>query len=270
MFKILMIIFFALLGIWAAYSFDTLWMRYFLSNLFAYPVKTISLTLCLILLILIFYLILVAGFIGPITNQVNAIEPAIEEFKNHNIKIDSIRLAVTSEYVAIYERLKPSDKKHSVEEYISKFMKDSRFLYKNCPSVFNSAVGFSKNYDMSGVTQVTALRIEKFKHTFLFFTHNLNEPDQKLIYLKYEDLPNNKALHQILDPVFEDEVLDNLRMYFEDGLSKGLIVDSYKYEYSSQNPGEWTLIGVPDPFNRNNYLSNLLRDAVWLNLAEAN
>ena len=93
-------------------------MRYFLSNLFAYPVKTISLTLCLILLILIFYLILVAGFIGPITNQVNAIEPAIEEFKNHNIKIDSIRLAVTSEYVAIYERLKPSDKKHSYSELL--------------------------------------------------------------------------------------------------------------------------------------------------------
>lgn len=253
---------------WELFSDNALHFRYYIANVSANPIKTISLTLILGLLILIFFFFFSKWFGNPIESQIKTIEPAMEEFKNHNVKIDSIKRSMTSKYVAIYERLKPINKKLSVEEQILKFMNDARFLYNNYPSAFNAVEGFSRNYDMSKVTQVTALKIEKFKHTFLFVSHNPNEADLKLTYLKYEDLPDNKKLRQILDPVFEDDVLNWLRKEFENRLSKNSENPEKGYQHCSQIMGEWALIGVPDPFNNNNYLSNLLKGVVWLDLAE--
>ncbi len=268
--RTIFIILFIILTIWSIFSFDTarinLVARYYMANLSANPIKISFYTFCAVLLTITVFIVIYKGIAKPIRSQVKAIEPAFINFKDFNIKVNGSK--TTSEYVKIYERLRATNKKCSVKEQILKFIDDNRFFYTNYPMEFKNNPSFNQQYSMLEVTQITALRVNEFRHTILFVSHNPSLQDKKLSYFTYENLPDNDSLHQILDPVFTDKVLNTLRENFEMWLKRGSgIHGSVGLAVTIGNKkldGDWMWIGVPDPFNSNNNLNNLLTESIWL------
>ena len=89
------IIIYILLGIWAIFSFDTekinLFSRYYIGNIIANPYKYVSYSIICILMTIMLTFIFYKEFYLKIQNQAKIIEPALSNFKDFNIEIDSLK-----------------------------------------------------------------------------------------------------------------------------------------------------------------------------------
>ena len=263
--KTIAIIVYIILGIWAIFSFDTeklsLFFRYYVANILAEPIKTCLYTLAIPISIVCLY----KGIYKQIMNQTESIEPALSNFKDFNIKIDPIN--TTRDYIKIYNRLNTNEARKDIKDQILKFIDDSRFFYKNYPSAFKNNIAFNQMYDMSSSTQVTVLRIDKFKETILFISHNSNLPDKKISMYTYDKLPDNESLYKILDSAFTDKSLNILNDYYYSFEKNG--VGQYGsagvgVAAESVNKPKWMLLWLPDPFNAENNLNKLILESIWL------
>lgn len=267
--KTIAIILYIILGIWALISFDTekpgIVIRYYVANIIANPIKTVLYTFVIIVFTITSLLIFNKILYRPIVSQIKIIEPAFSNFKDFDIKFDSLN--TTAEYVKIYERLRMKSKKYSLEDQILNFIDDSRFFYKNYPACFKKNNNFNQLYDLTDKTQVIVIRLEKYKETLLFIHHNPKLPDRKISTFTYEGLPSNFALSKILDPIFSSKNYSYINDYYDYFDKHGI------GQYGSTGIGvanssiknhEWMLLWLPDPFNKDNNLNNLLAESVWL------
>lgn len=264
------IIVFIILSIWSIFSFETykifLAARYYWGNILTSPARTISITLLTLTIAFLFTIVTYKGLILPIRTQEKKIEAVYGEFKERNIEVDS-SLKFTTEYLKIYNQLKVG-KRLPLKDEILKFIDNSKFFYSNLPTYFNENPDFNTCiFNMTPVTQVTALKIDNFQHTILFITHNINRPDKEINIYSYQNLPTNTNLHQILDPIFTDEILNTLRGNFEFWLAQGTGIHGSAGVAVTTHPslnGDWLWIGVPEPFNKDNNLNNLLVENIYL------
>jgi hypothetical protein len=258
------LILYTLMGIWAFYSFETtkitLTSKYLFANFISNPIKTSSYTLIIILIVFGFGIIINKGFINPIRNQISIIEPIFTAYEERNYDTKKFK---RSEFIKIYEKLNKSTNKNlSDKQQVLRFLENSKSIYQNIPPIIQSGTTYNtKIFNMNRVTQVTMLRIENYKHTIIFISHNPSKADQSITVYDYQNLPDNNSLHQILDPIFTNEILNTLRNDFEMWLNGGSIHGSAGLSVTTSKnlDGEWLYIGVPKPFNDYN-LNNLIAE----------
>ena len=257
---------FILLSIWALFSFETtriiLSGKYLYGNFITNPIKTLGYILLLLLIIIGFCLTLNNGFIKPFRNQMVAIEPIIPAFKERNYNVDSFK---QSEFIKVYEKLnKNTNRNLSDKEQVLKFIENSKFVYQNLPKIIKTETTYNTQvFNMNRVTQVTILRVERYKHTIILISHNPNVEDRLLSVYDFKNLPDNNSLHKILDPVFTEEILNTMRDNFEMWLNGGFIHGSAGLAVTTSRnlDGEWLWIGVPNPFNDYN-LNDLISESI--------
>ena len=121
---------------------------------------------------------------------------------------------------------------------------------------------------MNYATQITALKIGKYKHTILFVSHNDGLPDKKVTLIKFDEFPSNEKLHKILDPIFDDKILDSMKENFDYWLKNNIgIHGSAGISVTIGNTdkkNKWMWLGVPEPFKDNKGLNLLLTESIWL------
>lgn len=268
--RTIVIILFIILTIWSIFGFETsnisLALKYFIANVLANPIKTILTLVGILGLATILCLFTHFTIIRPIRNQIEKIEPLAVEFKERNIKFE-LNSKTISEYIKIYDQLR-SKKRLELNVQILKFIDDSKFVYSNLPDALKNYQELNTSiFNMNRVTQVTALKIEKYKHTILFISHNEKKADRQINFYKFDNLPENEILQTYLDSIFTDEILNPLRQNFEFWLKNNYGLHGSAGVALATKPnhdGEWMWIGVPEPFNENNNLSNLLAENVFL------
>lgn len=256
-------ILFILLSIWSLFSFETtkiiLSGKYLYGNFVSNPTKIVGYILLLILLIIGLFVTINNGFKKPFANQMAAIEPIIPAFEERNYNTEKFK---HSEYIKIYERLnRNTNKKLSDKEQVLKFIENSRFIYQNLPEIITKETSSNTQiFNMNRVTQVTMLRVEKYKHTIILISHNPKLEDRLSVY-EYKNLPDNNKLRKISDEVFTDEILNTLRDNFEMWLNGGIIHGSAGLAVTTSRnlKGDWLWIGVPNPFN-DYYLNDLIAE----------
>jgi hypothetical protein len=264
------IILFIILGIWSIFSFETsrifLAFKYYWSNILVFPIRTISITIIALVISSVLVIIVNKGIVNPIRLQQQKIENIKHEFEIRNIKIDFNSEMMLS-YLKIHDKLK-SNGTSSIENEILNFIDNSRFFYNNLPAIFENNPEFNKQvFNMINPTQVVAIKIKRYKHTILFISHNKNFPDKRIKILSYEDLPSNLELHKILDSIFTDLILNTLKENFENWHKYNIGLHGSAGVAVATNPnlsGGWMWIGVPDPFNNENNLNNLLAENIYL------
>ncbi len=259
------LILYTLMGIWAFYSFDTskiiLIGKYVIGNFVASPIKTSSFALALILTIICLGVVISKGFMKPIQNQMAVIEPIPIHWKEQlQYNVENFN---RSEYIKLYETLNKNNNKNlSDRELILKFLENSKRVYRNLPEIIEEETQYNTKYvNFNRVTQVTMLKIKKYQHSILFISHNPNKPDRLVDIYNYDELPDNRILHQVLDPIFDDENLNKIRIQFDTWPNAGTIHGGVGFAASLSPVYEWLWIGVPHPFKDHN-LNNLIAESL--------
>jgi len=262
------IILYILLGIWAIFSFDEVRVKsaikYLGANLVAQPYKTTIYLILVVLLSTALSLIVYYGFISPFKNQRSAIDPVYVGLIERNYNTADFK---TSEYVVLYEKLKQSnDKNLNLRKKVLKFIDKSRFVYQNLPQIVKNNINYNtKIFNFNRVTQVTLIYIKKYRHTFLFISHNENKPDKELKEHIFDVLPNNIEIKKIVDPIFPQECFELINSAFDRWLenkehtvhgSAGLYVHTDR-----SLDGRWLCIGIQEP-NQNYNLNNLIAEVI--------
>lgn len=255
-----------ILGVWSLFAFETtkivLTGKYLYGNFISNPLKISFYTIIILLFIFGFILTLNRGFINPIKNQIGAIEPIIPAFLERNYNVENFK---REEFIKVFEKLnKDTNKNLNEEQQVLKFLENSKYVYQNLPIIIESETTYNtKVFNMNRITQATILKVEKYKHTIILISHNPNKPDRLVTSYNFEDLPDNKTLKNIVDPIFDDDKINEIRQTFEMWLSGGFIHGSAGLSVSTSKKldGEWLWIGVPNPFNDYN-LNNLVAESL--------